>query len=167
MPIEKQHRKQKLIFEKRFDGAGLVPTHPLTPASNGANYSTSSSDIFSAHLSLSPPRVLLFACSLRLFFHRLLDWWQVVCPAGTLKKHARQLERGEIASLPLVDGAGSANTGAGAAQLAEELMSQLRRAHCALVRERGPSLFLFGFYVLMVVVELWKWNSHKPFSVRI
>lgn len=63
---------------------------------------------------------------------------QTVCPAGTLKKHARQLQAGEIQALPPpgVDGAGPAvaPTGAGAAAIADELMSQLRRAHCALVR---------------------------------
>lgn len=62
---------------------------------------------------------------------------QTVCPAGTLKKHARQLQAGEIQTLPPpgVDGAGPAvaPTGAGAAAIADELMSQLRRAHCALV----------------------------------
>lgn len=61
----------------------------------------------------------------------------MVCPAGTLKKHARQLQAGEIQVLPPpgVDGAGPAlaPTGAGAAAIADELMSQLRRAHCALV----------------------------------
>lgn len=64
---------------------------------------------------------------------------QVLCPAGTLKKHACQLQNGDIAALPPpgVDGAGPATapTGAGAAALAEDLMSQLRRAHCALVRD--------------------------------
>ena len=61
----------------------------------------------------------------------------MLCPAGTLKKHARQLQTGEINALPPpgVDGAGPAlaPTGAGAAAIADELMSQLRRAHCALV----------------------------------
>lgn len=54
-----------------------------------------------------------------------------------MKKHARQLQAGEIQALPPpgVDGAGPAMapTGAGAAAIADELMSQLRRAHCALV----------------------------------
>lgn len=76
---------------------------------------------------------------------------QVVCPAGTLKKHVRQLQAGEISSLPPpgVDGAGPATapTGAGAAQLAEELMSQLRRAHCALVSTEGA------------VVRFYRWGG--------
>lgn len=62
---------------------------------------------------------------------------QMLCPAGTLKKHARQLQSGEISALPPpgMDGAGPAlaPTGAGAAAIADELMSQLRRSHCALV----------------------------------
>ncbi|CAM9687794.1 unnamed protein product, partial [Hapterophycus canaliculatus] len=70
---------------------------------------------------------------------RLPGGGSMVCPAGTLKKHARQLQAGEIQVLPPpgVDGAGPAlaPTGAGAAAIADELMSQLRRAHCALGAE--------------------------------
>lgn len=89
-------------------------------------------------------------CCLCLTIPPSLRILQTVCPAGTLKKHARQLQAGEIQALPPpgVDGAGPAvaPTGAGAAAIADELMSQLRRAHCALVSCCCCCWLMFGVW---------------------